>query len=113
MKNKIKLPKLSIFFYVCAFLLAIYSIFSFYKSFIYIQSLISYGSLSWSSDWTDIIQYFGVNVLEFLVYMVACIFFGYAIYLLKKPQVEPKQEEIDSIEMNEEEGSSDSLKFNF
>lgn len=87
-KQNKRFSKLTILFYVLAILTFIYSIFSIYKSYEYVNALVKAGQLTISSSIGDVIQYFVDNSSAYIFYGFGFGAFGYLIYLLKNKEVE-------------------------
>ncbi len=104
-KQNKRFSKLTILFYVLAILTFIYSIFSIYKSYEYVNALVKAGQLTISSSIGDVIQYFVDNTSAYIFYGFGFGAFGYLIYLMKNKEIETNvpiaAEEFTSIDEEE------------
>ncbi|MFQ6860660.1 MAG: hypothetical protein ACLROI_03125 [Beduini sp.] len=105
-KQNKRFSKLTILFYVLAILTFIYSIFSIYKSYEYVNALVKAGQLTISSSIGDVIQYFVDNSSAYIFYGFGFGAFGYLIYLLKNKEAKTDKpaaaEEFTSIDEEED-----------
>ncbi len=97
--------KLSTLFYVVGGLFIIAWLFLLYNTHVYVYGLLSAESISWASDWKDIIAYYFNNGMSQLAYGLILIGIG---RLLPRPKQEIEiVEPVDTIEIiNEEEQST-------
>lgn len=85
MKINIKInSKAAFFFYVMALLIFIVFGVSIYNTTVYIQGLVSAGSLTVSGNLKDIILYYCSSCLGYFVYSLLLIALGYIISILQK-----------------------------
>ncbi|MFR7591953.1 MAG: hypothetical protein ACLUVC_10945 [Longibaculum sp.] len=96
MKKKKSINKLSIVFYVVAAMMLLSFGLTLYNVSTYIMSLIDAGSVTFASNWLDIVLYYVNNTLIYLALAVLIGGCGYVIQLLKS------QTKIENTESNNE-----------
>lgn len=96
MKKLLNRPAFTLTFYVLALLMFMYSVYSFYTVYVYIGSLVDAGSITWTSNIGDVIQYFMNNGFNYVFYGLVLVGFGTVYNVLKpKPALEEVTENQD------------------
>lgn len=107
--------KTVLYFFAAIFL--VYAIFCTYSSIEYINSLISAGTITFSSAWADVIQYVGTASFAFYFYAIVLCALAYIIKLVEgkkeveKELYEPVEGEMLLSDLNHYEDIDD-LNFN-
>ncbi|MEG0277144.1 MAG: hypothetical protein RR630_08945 [Coprobacillus sp.] len=83
MNKKLKFSKSALVFYIMAVLTLGVCIYTLYNVTVYIQSLVDAGQLAWSTNISDIINYYINNAFVYIVYTAIFVGIGYIITLLK------------------------------
>lgn len=94
--------KTAIIFYVLSALLFISFLLTAYNVTVYIQSLLSAGSVSLTSDWVDITLYYVNNCASFLVFAALLFGMGYVIAYIKGKRVIVKDNVVETETLVEE-----------
>lgn len=84
-----------------AIILLGYALFTIKNSYEYITTLVTQGSVSWSSDINDIISYFIGNSISYLFYAFSFVFFGKLINILNPKPVKEKVEILEDEEVED------------
>lgn len=87
-------PAFTLICYVIALILFMYFIYVFKLSYQSVSSYIEAGTLSWTTNFSDISTYIMSNTFSYFFYVAAFVFFGKVISIIK-PRT-PKEEVIDN-----------------
>lgn len=87
LKKFFSMPIFTLISYIMALLTFIYLIYVLKLSYDAILTYVEQGSLSWSSNFGEIISFFVSNCFSYVFYCFAFIFFGKVIKILKKQMI--------------------------
>lgn len=93
--NGVKVSKTAIAFYVLSALLMIGFLLTVYNVTVYIQSLISAGSISLTANWMDVILYYVNNTAIYLALSAIVFGMGYVIAYIKGKNVKVVEDIIE------------------
>ena len=97
-----KVSKTAIAFYVLSALLMIGFLLTVYNVTVYIQSLLSAGSISLTANWMDVVLYYVNNTAIYLALSALLFGMGYVIAYIKGKSVKTVKEVIeDNVEVND------------
>lgn len=98
MKKKFKFSKSALAFYIMAVLTFGVCIYTFYNVTVYIQSLVDAGQLSWTTNLSDIINYYINNGFVYIIYTAIFVGIGYIVTLLKNKNQQEVVEVMNEVE---------------
>ena len=112
--NGVKVSKTAIAFYVLSALLMIGFLLTVYNVTVYIQSLISAGSISLTANWMDVILYYVNNTAIYLALSAIVFGMGYVIAYIKGKNVKAVEDiigdEVEEVVENDINEVSDILE---
>lgn len=102
-----KVSKTVIGFYVLAALLMISFLLTVYNVTVYIQSLLSAGSISLTANWMDVVLYYVNNTAIYLALSALVFGMGYVIAYIKEKSVKRVEDNVEEEATNDNEEIND------